>query len=201
AIKQGFFPKTISTDLHTGSMNTSMKSQIDVMSKFLFMGMPLNEVIKASTWAPAQVIKHEELGNLSVGAMADVAVLNLRECNFGILVVAIECNTPKQTTGSRQLYESSGLTRLNSFTSGAEGPAVNNDGNLYAVNYSKEGTIGKITPTGDASVFIELTNGSIGNGIRFNSKGEMLIADYTNHNILKVDMVSKQISVYAHDSM
>ena len=99
------------------------------------------------------------------------------------------------------MYESSGLTRLNSFTSGAEGPAVDNDGNLYAVNYSKEGTIGKITPTGDASVFIELTNGSIGNGIRFNSKGEMLIADYTNHNILKVDMVSKQISVYAHDSM
>ena len=83
AIKQGFFPKTISTDLHTGSMNTSMKSEIDVMSKFLFMGMPLNEVIKASTWAPAQVIKHEELGNLSVGAIADVAVLNLREGNFG----------------------------------------------------------------------------------------------------------------------
>jgi dihydroorotase len=83
AIRQGFFPKTISTDLHTGSMNTSMKSQIDVMSKFLFMGMPLNEVIKASTWSPAQVIKHEELGNLSVGAIADVAVLKLLEGNFG----------------------------------------------------------------------------------------------------------------------
>jgi dihydroorotase len=83
AIKQGFFPKTISTDLHTGSMNTSMKSQLDVMSKFLFMGMALNEVIKASTWAPAQVIKHEELGNLSLGAIADVAVLNLRQGSFG----------------------------------------------------------------------------------------------------------------------
>jgi dihydroorotase len=83
AIKQGFFPKTISTDLHTGSMNTSMKSEIDVMSKFLFMGMPLNEVIKASTWSPAQVIKHQELGNLSIGAIADVAVLKLLEGNFG----------------------------------------------------------------------------------------------------------------------
>jgi dihydroorotase len=83
AIKEGFYPRTISTDLHTGSMNTSMKNQLDVMSKFLLMGMPLNEVIKASTWAPAQVIKHEELGNLSVGAVADVAVLNLREGNFG----------------------------------------------------------------------------------------------------------------------
>src|SRR5204863_8815488 len=84
AIKQGFLPKTISTDLHTGSMNTSMKNQLDVMSKFLLMGMPLNEVIKASTWAPAQVIKHEELGHLSVGAIADVAVLNVRQGNFGV---------------------------------------------------------------------------------------------------------------------
>jgi dihydroorotase len=83
ALKQGFFPKTISTDLHTGSMNASMKSQIDVMSKFLLMGMPLKEVIKASTWAPAQVIRHEELGNLSVGAIADVAVLDLRQGDFG----------------------------------------------------------------------------------------------------------------------
>lgn len=83
ALKQGFFPKTISTDLHTGSMNASMKNQLDVMSKFLLMGMPLNEVIKASTWAPAQVIKREELGNLSVGAVADVAILNLRQGNFG----------------------------------------------------------------------------------------------------------------------
>jgi dihydroorotase len=83
AIKAGFYPNTISTDLHTGSMNTSMKSQIDVMSKFLLMGMPLNEVIKASTWTSAQVIKHEELGNISVGAIADVALLNLRQGNFG----------------------------------------------------------------------------------------------------------------------
>jgi dihydroorotase len=83
AIKAGFYPNTISTDLHTGSMNASMKSQIDVMSKFLLMGMPLNEVIKASTWTTAQVIKHEELGNISVGAIADIAVLNLRQGNFG----------------------------------------------------------------------------------------------------------------------
>lgn len=83
ALKQGFFPNTISTDLHTGSMNASMKNQLDVMSKFLLMGMPLNEVIKASTWAPAQVIKHEEIGQLSVGAIADIAILNLRQGNFG----------------------------------------------------------------------------------------------------------------------
>jgi len=117
-----------------------------------------------------------------------------------IIVVAIACNTKKHNKASEELYKSADLTAVNSFTSGAEGPAVDKDGNLYAVNYSKEGTVGKITPAGDSSIFIELPNGSIGNGIRFSSKGEMLIADYTNHNILKVDMTSKQLSVYAHDS-
>jgi sugar lactone lactonase YvrE len=119
---------------------------------------------------------------------------------FLILIIMTACNTTEKKNSSGELYQSSDLTAVNSFTSGAEGPAVDSDGNLYAVNYSKEGTIGKITPSGDGSIFIELPNGSIGNGIRFNSKGEMMIADYTNHNILKVDMASKQISVYAHDS-
>jgi len=118
-----------------------------------------------------------------------------------LIVVAIACNTENHSKTSEEMYKSTELTAVNSFTSGAEGPAVDKDGNLYAVNYSKEGTIGKVTPAGGSSIFIELPNGSIGNGIRFNSKREMLIADYTNHNILKVDMVSKQLSVYAHDSM
>jgi sugar lactone lactonase YvrE len=118
-----------------------------------------------------------------------------------LIVVAIACNTTKQNKAPGELYKSADLTAVNSFTSGAEGPAIDKDGNLYAVNYSKEGTIGKITPAGDSSIFIELPNGSIGNGIRLNSKGEMLVADYTNHNILKLDMASKQLSVYAHDSM
>lgn len=83
AMKQGFWPNTISTDLHTGSMNASMRDQLNVMSKFLLMGMPLQEVIRASTWTPAQVIHHEELGNLSVGGIADLAILNLRQGNFG----------------------------------------------------------------------------------------------------------------------
>jgi gluconolactonase len=118
-----------------------------------------------------------------------------------LIVVAIACNTEKHNKASEELYKSADLTAVNSFTSGAEGPAIDKDGNLYAVNYSKEGTIGKITRAGDSSIFIELPTGSIGNGIRFNSSGEMLIADYTNHNILKVNMATKQLSVYAHDSL
>ena len=83
ALNQGFYPNTISTDLHTGSMNTSMKDMLSVMSKFLQMDMKLQAVIEASTWKPAQVIRREELGHLSEGGIADIAILNLRQGNFG----------------------------------------------------------------------------------------------------------------------
>src|SRR5690606_10093881 len=76
-------PNTISTDLHTGSMNGAMKDMLNVMSKFLLMGMDLSEVIKASTWSPARAIKREELGNLTVGAPADITILTLRKGEFG----------------------------------------------------------------------------------------------------------------------
>lgn len=112
------------------------------------------------------------------------------------------CKTKKDDPGQRankQLFNSTNFTESNSFTSGVEGPAVDSEGNLYAVNYDHQHTIGKVKPNGEASIFIELSNGSIGNGIRFDSKGNMLIADYVNHNILKVDMKSRNISVYAHE--
>ncbi|MCF2494931.1 MULTISPECIES: amidohydrolase/deacetylase family metallohydrolase [Dyadobacter] len=83
AIKQGFFPNTISTDLHTGSMNGSMKDMLSIMSKFYVMGMDLPSVIKASTWEPAQVIKRENLGHISENAIADVAIFSMRKGNFG----------------------------------------------------------------------------------------------------------------------
>ncbi len=88
ALKAGLFPHTISTDLHTGSMNGAMKDMLNVMAKFMTMGMNLSEVIKASTWKPAQVINHPELGHISVGAVADIAVLNLRKGQFGFYDVA-----------------------------------------------------------------------------------------------------------------
>jgi dihydroorotase len=87
AMKQGFLPDTISTDLHRSSMNAGMKDMTNVMSKFLAMGMSLPQVIAASTWKPAQVINRQELGHLSVGAEADVAVFNLRLGDFGFLDV------------------------------------------------------------------------------------------------------------------
>lgn len=87
AIKQGLKPNTISTDLHTGSMNAGMKDMLNVMSKFLNIGLTLNEVITASTWNPAQVINKKELGNLSVGSPADVAAFSLDKGSFGFIDV------------------------------------------------------------------------------------------------------------------
>jgi dihydroorotase len=88
ATKQGFFPDVISTDLHTGSMNSGMKDILNTMSKFLNLGMSLKDVIKANTAKAADVIKRPDLGHLGVGAEADVAVLNLRRGKFGFIDVA-----------------------------------------------------------------------------------------------------------------
>ena len=85
AMQQGFQPNVISTDLHADSMNGGMKDLCNVMSKFLNMGMSLPDVIIRTTINPANAIKRPELGNLSVGAEADVTVLNLRKGDFGFL--------------------------------------------------------------------------------------------------------------------
>lgn len=85
------------------------------------------------------------------------------------------------------------------FTSGVEGPAVDANGVLYAVNFASEGTIGMLDLLEKPALFVTLPEGSVGNGIRFSSKGEMLIADYPKHNILKVDMTSRAVSVFAHE--
>lgn len=87
AVQQGFVPDSISTDLHISSMNAGMKNMLNVMSKFLNIGMALDDVIARSTWNPAREIKHEEVGHLSVGAAADIAVLRLEHGSFGFVDV------------------------------------------------------------------------------------------------------------------
>uniref|UniRef100_Q01TE0 Dihydroorotase n=1 Tax=Solibacter usitatus (strain Ellin6076) TaxID=234267 RepID=Q01TE0_SOLUE len=84
-MKAGFIPDSISTDLHYASMMGGMKDMLNVMDKFLALGMPLDEVILRSTWNPAKEIQHEELGHLSVGAPADIAVLRLEKGKFGFI--------------------------------------------------------------------------------------------------------------------
>jgi dihydroorotase len=85
AMEQGFQPDVLSSDLHTGSMNAGFKDMANLASKFLVLGMPLADVIAASTWNAAKVIQRTELGNLSVGSEADIAVFRLREGDFGYI--------------------------------------------------------------------------------------------------------------------
>jgi dihydroorotase len=82
-IKAGFFPDTISTDLHARSMNAGLKDILNLMSKFLALGMPLDRVVAANTWNAARAVKQEQLGHLSVGAIADLAVLRVEKGRFG----------------------------------------------------------------------------------------------------------------------
>ena len=83
ALQQGFYPNSISTDMNKGATNGAMKNILDVMSKFVAMGMDLPAVIKATTENPAKEINRTDLGTLSVGSIADVAVLNMRKGKFG----------------------------------------------------------------------------------------------------------------------
>lgn len=104
-----------------------------------------------------------------------------------------------QTT-TKMLYQATDLTGEHLFTAGIEGPAADKDGNLFVVNFQKEGTIGIIRPGYAPELFVTLPDGSTGNGIRFNQKGEMLVVDYTGHNILKINAATKTISVFAHEA-
>jgi dihydroorotase len=82
-VKQGFWPDSISTDLHSGSVNGAMIDMLNVMSKFLVLGVPLKEVIRESTMNPAAEIRRPQLGHIGVGADADIAVLRLERGKFG----------------------------------------------------------------------------------------------------------------------
>jgi dihydroorotase len=82
-IKQGFKPDSLSTDLHVGSMNSATKDLLNVASKFMAIGMSLNEVIAGMTFHPARQIKREDLGNLSPGSVADIAVISVQKGRFG----------------------------------------------------------------------------------------------------------------------
>ena len=99
ATRQGFFPNSISTDLHIGSMNAGMKDMVNVMSKFLNLNMSLKDVIQASTWNPAREIRREQLGNLGAGAPADIAVLRLENGKFGFMDVQGKAMSGAQRLG------------------------------------------------------------------------------------------------------
>jgi len=84
-MNSGFTPDSISTDLHVDSMNAGMKDMLNVADKFLAMGQTVPQVLAEMTWNPAREIRQEQLGNLSVGAPADIAVLSVEHGHFGLV--------------------------------------------------------------------------------------------------------------------
>ena len=103
--------------------------------------------------------------------------------------------------GCSQHYVARPLTRPGEFTPGIEGPACGRDGSIYAVNFTEQGTIGRISPSGKGEVFLKLPADSVGNGIRFDRAGNMYIADYVNHQVFKVDSGTSKPVVFASNSM
>lgn len=99
---------------------------------------------------------------------------------------------------AQELFVSEDFTKENLFSRNIEGPAFDKKGNLYVVNYQKDGTIGLVKPDGSVELFITLPDSSIANSIKFDSKGCMYLADFIGHNVLQVDMKTKKVSVYAH---
>ena len=148
AIHQGFHPDSISTDLHIDSMNSGMKDMLNVMSKFLNMGLPLDDVVARSTFHPAREIQREDLGTLSVGAPADVAVLRLEKGSFGFVDVF----------GARL----EGSLRLICELTVRNGLVVYDLNGISRTDWSK---LGKYRPQGDAT-----WDGTISSGLRAEEK-------------------------------
>src|SRR3954454_2679925 len=106
-----------------------------------------------------------------------------------LMAIATLLGTSAIVRAADQPYLAAPLTRPGEFTKGIEGPSCDGEGNVYAVNFAGEGTIGKVDPgTGRGEVFVTLTGTSVGNGIVFDRQGRMYVADYVGHNVLRVDM-------------
>ena len=124
----------------------------------------------------------------------------MKTLTFGMLLVILAFHI---SCDQKELYyQSQDLVFVGEYTSGLEGPAVDQKGNLYFVNPIHSGSVGKVDTEGNFSLFIEqLPEGSTANGIRFGQDQSMYLADYMGHNVLKVNLQSKAVSVYAYDSL
>ena len=122
-----------------------------------------------------------------------------------ILILALNGASPAAEKDAEKLWTSTPVTPEGDFTTGIEGPNSDAAGNVYAVNYKERGTISKTTLDGKTEVFVTLPKlgpkmtQSVGNGIVFDKAGMMYVADYTNHNVLRIDPKTREITVFAHE--
>lgn len=120
---------------------------------------------------------------------------------FGVCILMSACHrklSPQQEFG-KSLFKAYDHTAENLFTNNCEGPAVDKQGRLFVVNYKQDGTIGLVHPDGQVELFLTLPGKSVGNSIRFNAQGHMLVADFVGHNVLQVDPETKEVTTWCHD--
>ena len=127
--------------------------------------------------------------------------MNNRLAFLILMTTCLACNRKinPEKEFSKSLFKATDHTAENLFSRNIEGPAVDKQGRLFVVNYQKDGTIGLVQADGNVELFVTLPDKSIGNSIQFNSQGNMLVADFTGHNILEVNTESKAVSVYCHN--
>lgn len=113
-----------------------------------------------------------------------------------ILVWALVSCTPAKKPAD--LYKATDFTADSLFTNNIEGPAFDKNGHLYVVNYGSDGTIGRVNESGQVELFLTLNDSSIANSIKFDTEGFMYLADWRGHNVLRVDMNTRQIETYVH---
>jgi gluconolactonase len=115
---------------------------------------------------------------------------------FPTLVLLLAAATASPAD-KEKLFVAKPLTADKAFTAGIEGPACDKKGNVYAVDFARDRTIGRVTPEGKGEVFLTLPGKSSGNGIVFDQKGMMYVADYVGHNVLRIDPATRKVTVYA----
>jgi sugar lactone lactonase YvrE len=119
--------------------------------------------------------------------------------NVCLTLLSISLLTCNAQDFEKSVFQSVDHTKENLFSTNIEGPAFDKNGNLYVVNYQRDGTIGCVKDDGTAELFVTLPEGSIANSIQFDRKGNMYLADFKGHNVLKVNMKSKRITTYVHN--
>ena len=119
--------------------------------------------------------------------------------SFSLLLLSLSLLAQKKDDFLKSSYQARDLTAENLFTENIEGPNFDKSGNLYVVNFQKDGTIGLVHPDGTVELFVTLPEGSTANAIQFDAAGNMLLADFTDHNILRVNMETKEITVFCHN--
>src|SRR5262245_58936274 len=117
-------------------------------------------------------------------------------CRLLALAALLSGSLPSFAADKEKLFVATPLTAENVFTPGIEGPACDAKGDIYAVNFARQQTIGRVTPDGKGEVFVTLPGKSTGNGIVFDRKGLMYVADYAGHNVLRIDPATRKITVF-----